>query len=144
MRSRIPSRRVLALLLLLGPIGLFTACVHVDHHGRGHGASAHGVRHGPPPHAPAHGYRHKLSHHGGAQLAFDSGIGVYVVAGHSDLFFWDDHFYRWHDSGWQSSARLNRGWISIGTAKLPGRLAKKHGGRRRGHAPKHHRAKRRR
>lgn len=144
MRSRIPSQPALALLLLLGPSGLLTACIHVDPHWRSQGAPAHGVRaaHGPPPHAPAHGYRHKLNHHGGVQIAFDSGIGVYVVAGHTNLFFLDDHFYRWHNDGWQSSARLDRGWISIGTAKLPGHLAKKHAGKRHGHSPKHHPAKR--
>ena len=144
MRSRIPSRRVLALLLLIGPIALLTACVHRDHHGRGHGAPEHGLRagHGPPPHAPAHGYRHKLHHHGDAHIAFDSGIGVYVVEGHTDLFYWDYHFYRRHDGGWQISSRLDRGWISIGAAKLPGHLAKRHAGRGHGHSPKHHPAKR--
>ena len=59
--------------------------------------------HGPPPHAPAHGHRHKLRGHGGS-LTFDSGLGVYVVVGHGDLFYWRDHFYRWHDGGWQTSA----------------------------------------
>ena len=107
-------------------------------------SNAHGVHrgHGPPPHAPAHGYRHKLNHHGGVQISFDSGIGVYVVAGHSDVFFWDDHFYRWHDSGWQTSAGLDRGWIQVATAKLPGHLARKHAGRGHGHARKRHPAKR--
>ncbi len=145
MRSRNPSRRALALLLLLlGAIALLTACVHVDHRGRGHSAPAHGVRagDGPPPHAPAHGYRHRLNHHGGVQISFDSGIGVYVVAGHSDVFFWDDHFYRWHDSGWQTSAGLDRGWIQVATAKLPGHLARKHAARGHGHSRKHHPAKR--
>ncbi len=145
MRSQNPSRRAPALLLgLLGAIALLAACVHVDHRGRGHSGPAHGVHagHGPPPHAPAHGYRHKLHHHGDAQIAFDSGIGVFVVEGHTDLFYWDYHFYRRHDGGWQISSRLDHGWISIGAAKLPGHLAKKHAGRGRGHSPKHHPAKR--
>ena len=144
MYSQISAQRVVVSVALVCAVGLLTSCIHVVSPGRGYGAPADVRRaeHGPPPHAPAHGYRHKLHGRGGARVAFDSGIGVYVVVGHTDLFFWNDYFYRWHDGGWQTSARRNGGWASIGSGKLPGRLARKHAGKRRGHSPKHHPAKR--
>ena len=145
MHCLISVRRLVAAFVLLGAVGLLSACVHIVSPGLSHSATAHHVRagHGPPPHAPAHGYRHKLQDHGGGQIAFDSGIGVYSVVGHNDLFFWEGRFYRWLDGRWQTSTRRDRGWASVDSARLPGRLAQKHNARRGRHSPKHHPAKHR-
>lgn len=64
-------------------------------------------RGGPPPHAPAHGYRHKGQSH---DLVFDSGLGVYVVQGRPDYYFWDNRYFRYHDGDWQYAADLDGRW----------------------------------
>ena len=136
MRSSFASQRLLAIVLLAGAFALLTACAHFDHTyraNRHHKAGGAHAGHGPPPHAPAHGYRHKLHHHGGLQIAFDSGLGVYAVVNHPDLFFWEDQFYRLSDRAWHVSAYLDHGWVSIGTSRLPRHLAKKHHPAKRGH-----------
>ena len=79
--------------------------------------------HGPPPHAPAHGYRH---HHQGAKLAFDSKLGVYVVAGHVDRFYSDGHFLRLHAGSWQVSASLRGPWSPYPSGSVPRGLRSSH------------------
>ena len=86
------------------------------------------ARRGPPPHAPAHGYRHKhVSHGSSVDLVFDSGLGVYVVVGWPDHYWRDDHYYRWVDGTWMVSVKLDGGWISCGSSRLPPGLVAKHG-----------------
>lgn len=63
---------------------------------------------GPPPHAPAHGYRHK--HSDGIVLVFDSKLGVYVVSGYTNLYYYQDRFYRQHKNNWQSSGHYEGPW----------------------------------
>jgi hypothetical protein len=63
---------------------------------------------GPPSHAPAHGYRHK--HQSGAELRFDSSLGVYIVVGHTDIYFHDGWFIRMRSGTWQISATLGGPW----------------------------------
>jgi hypothetical protein len=79
---------------------------------------------GPPPHAPAHGYRHK--HQSGAELWFDSDLGVYVVVGHSDLYFHDGWFLRFHSSIWEVSATLGGPWKPKAAEWVPPGLRSKH------------------
>jgi len=78
---------------------------------------------GPPPHAPAHGYRH---HHQGAELAFDSGIGVYAVVGYPNHYYSNGRFLRLHGSAWQQSASPNGPWIACSSRSLPAGLRKLH------------------
>lgn len=83
-------------------------------------------RQGPPPHAPAHGYRHK--HGDGARLRYDAGLGVYIVIGHADTWFFDDLYFRWSDGRWVASVRLDGGWSACPEKQLPhGLREKKHG-----------------
>jgi hypothetical protein len=96
--------------------------------------------HGPPPHAPAHGYRAKNRQ--GAELVFDSGIGVYVVVGLPGVYFWSDLYYREARGGsWERCDRLDGAWIAVGDTSLPPGLrdkkASKSGppGKARGHGP---------
>jgi hypothetical protein len=86
---------------------------------------------GPPPHAPAHGHRHQQSH--GAQLVFDSGLGVYLVSGYSDYFYYDGLYLRLDGGIWQASISLDGPWESRSLESMPPGLRKK------GHAkPKSH------
>ncbi len=79
---------------------------------------------GPPPHAPAHGYRHK--HPDGVQLVFDSGIGVYVVAGYTEHYFYKDKYYRWSKNSWQVSSHIGKGWAPVSEKSIPPGLRKTH------------------
>lgn len=98
------------------------ACVH---HGPMH--PVHGPvieRGGPPPHAPAHGYRHR---HGGVDLTFDSGLGVYAVIGHPGYYFWDNLYWRYHEGFWRYSPSWGGSFIVSEGKRVPPGLAKKHG-----------------
>ena len=72
---------------------------------------------GPPPHAPAHGYRHK--HGNDLDLIYDSRLEVYVVAGSSKRYWWDDNFYRKRGNQWQLSAKLDGPWTGVNKKKVP-------------------------
>ncbi len=80
---------------------------------------------GPPPHAPAHGYRqrHRRS---GADLVFDSGLGVYVVVGLGH-YFYGDRFYRWRNDAWQISVNAHGPWNWIDGSAVPRKLFKSKG-----------------
>jgi hypothetical protein len=79
---------------------------------------------GPPPHAPAHGYRHK--HRSGAELRYHSGLDVYVVAGHTDVYFHDGWFVRIRSGIWQVSATLAGPWEPKTADWVPPGLRAKH------------------
>ena len=90
----------------------------------------------PPPHAPAHGYRHK--HESGAKLRFVSRLGVYVVVGHTNLYFHDGWFVRVHDGIWEVSVRLDGPWKPKRAGRIPPGLRAKHHAKKpkhRGHGP---------
>ncbi|MBI4720540.1 MAG: hypothetical protein HY770_04850 [Chitinivibrionia bacterium] len=72
---------------------------------------------GPPPHAPAHGYRHKHAH--GMELVYDAHLGIYVVAGYTDYYYYERNFYRLHEGQWQISARIDGPWKTSSKFKLP-------------------------
>jgi hypothetical protein len=93
-------KKLLLFAVMLTPFWI-SGCVHHHYHDPGYS------RGGPPPHAPAHGYRHKQSNH---DLVFDSGLGVYVVLGRPDYYFWDNRYYRYHDGHWQFSADVDGRW----------------------------------
>jgi hypothetical protein len=85
--------------------------------------SVEAKHHGPPPHAPAHGYRHK--HSDGAVLVYESGIGVYVVRGYSDIYFYGDNYYRLHKGSFTISGHVDGPWHKVAVKKLPRGLRKK-------------------
>jgi hypothetical protein len=74
------------------------------------------ARKSPPAHAPAHGYRRQHIH--GYELVFDTGLGVYVAVGHTDVYYHQGHFYRFHGGVWQISLRADV-WQPAGIDKLP-------------------------
>jgi hypothetical protein len=74
-------------------------------------------RQGPPPHAPAHGYRHK--HPDGVELVFQTGIGVYVVTGYTDIYFYEGHFYRVRKNKCEMSVHIGGPWRKAQVEALP-------------------------
>ena len=127
--------RAALVTLALSASGL-TACISVSHHHthRAPGAGPHEARGGPPPHAPAHGHRHEQhTHRGGVDLIFDSGLGVYVVVGWPDHYWHRDRYYRFADGGWMISARIDGGWATCASSRVPGGLQKKHARGKQGH-----------
>lgn len=79
---------------------------------------------GPPDHAPAHGYRKKHRRHD-VVMVYDSGLGVYVIAGHDGLYFHGDYFYRMDGGGsWRVSLNLNGPWEPSGGHTVPAGLYK--------------------
>lgn len=80
-------------------------------------------RTGPPPHAPAHGYRHK--HADGAELEYRSDLGVYVVIGRPDHYYYKDRYYRLNGGSWEASVDLSGTWAPAREKKLPSGLRNK-------------------
>ena len=81
------------------------------------------VGHGPPSHAPAHGHRRKQVC--GVELVFDTGLGVYVVVGHPDHYYYDGYFYRLTGGVWEVSLRFDGGWAVRAGKPLPPGLRNK-------------------
>lgn len=110
------SMRVVTGGFILGVMLFASGCAvyPAHHHDRGYG---------PPPHAPAHGYRAKYDNH---DLIYDSHLGVYLVVGLPDYYFYDGHFYRHEHDGWYYSKRFDRDWDRYNERKLPPGLAKKY------------------
>jgi hypothetical protein len=59
------------------------------------------------------------------ELVFDSGLGVYVVVGLPDHFFWDGFFLRIEKGLWYSSLRIDSGWEPRSSDALPPGLRNK-------------------
>lgn len=129
-RTRLPRTAILAPLALAASLSL-SAC-QVE--GARYPAPAAQVvvaepqRGGPPPHAPAHGYRRKQqTAHGELELRFDSSLGVYVVVGLPDLYFYADHYFRLGTSGWEISVRHDSGFVLAAQSQVPPGLIKAKG-----------------
>ena len=86
-----------------------------------------GRGHGPPAHAPAHGLRHKYVE--GVELIFDVGMGVYVVVGCVDHYYYDGYFFRLHGDVWEISLYPDRDWGPLGHRSLPPGLHAKGNGK---------------
>ncbi|MDA1309664.1 MAG: hypothetical protein O2985_08665 [Proteobacteria bacterium] len=72
---------------------------------------------GPPPHAPAHGYRYR--HRDGVDMSYDQRLGVYVVVGRPNYYYWDRQYFRYYGDHWQRSERIDSRWIDGDTRSLP-------------------------
>jgi len=79
---------------------------------------------GPPPHAPAHGYRYNYQGH---DVVYDSNLGVYIVVGLQDYYFYDNNYYRYSNNRWYYSRDLDRDWRDYDDKRLPPGLAKRYG-----------------
>jgi len=89
-----------------------------------------GRGHGPPAHAPAHGHRRKYV--AGVELVFDAGMGVYVVVGCVDHYYYDGTFFRLHGDVWEISLHPDRDWGPLGHKSLPPGLHAKANGKANG------------
>lgn len=107
----------LVLIISLGLLMTSCARTHV------HRTVVVGPSYGPPPHAPAHGYRHHHAH--GVVLVFDAKLGLYYVAGHSDINYHQGRFYRHHGDRWQVSKKFKGPWGRAGKRAVPKALHKK-------------------
>ncbi|MFA4948164.1 MAG: hypothetical protein WC674_06605 [Candidatus Krumholzibacteriia bacterium] len=77
-----------------------------------------------PPGTAGHGY---VAVHSGVELVFDSGLGLYIVTGHPNYYYYGGYYYRVHDGGRYGRCRTIDGpWSSINPSKLPPGLAKKY------------------
>lgn len=108
----------IVVVLLAGSIAVFGCSRTVVHKGRSSKTeTAEADKPGPPPHAPAHGYRHK--HSNGVVLVYESSIGVYVVSGYRDVYFYKNSYYRMHKNRWQASHRVDGPWRQSSDKKVP-------------------------
>jgi hypothetical protein len=127
--SLLVATTAIAALLACGPVRSVTvgrrgpdpAPGPVVHEGSGHG---------PPPWAPAHGYRHKhqrayQSHSGTVDLVFDSGLGVYVVVGLPNYYYWDGWYLRLDAGRWVQAPHLDSRWSPCPVDRVPGGLRAK-------------------
>ena len=67
---------------------------------------------------------------------FDSGLGVYVVVGIPDLYFFSDHYFRLGDAGWQISLHHDSGWTLAAQSQVPDGLWKSKGNGKNAKGPK--------
>jgi hypothetical protein len=122
--GKMRSRFVVAWIGAAALLG--SGCIIVD----GRGPAPRAVAHvpGPPPHAPAHGHRHK---HHGRDLVYDSALGVYVVVGVPNLWFFDGHYVRWYGERWEIGVEIEGPWRVATINRVPAGLRDKrhpHGG----------------
>jgi hypothetical protein len=86
--------------------------------------------HGPPPWAPAHGYRRKYEHayqhrDSTVDLVFDSGLGVYIVVGIPNYYYWNGTYVRLNGTSWSRAPYLDARWTPCSEDELPGNLRSK-------------------
>lgn len=89
--------------------------------------------HGPPPWAPAHGYRRNrqrayLVRKETVDLVFDSGLGVYVVVGIPNHYYWNGMYLRLSGDRWSQARYLDARWDPCSEDALPGKLARRDDG----------------
>jgi hypothetical protein len=130
-------RTIRSLALLAAATGSCSllACVIVDdssyHRGPSHPPVVERDEgHGPPPWAPAHGYRRKherayQSRPDTVDLVFDSGLGVYVVVGIPNYYYWDGVYLRIDSGRWYRAPYLDARWAPCPVDSLPGNLRSK-------------------
>ena len=94
----------------------------------GHSVQGHDQG-GPPPHAPAHGYRAKQRGSSGSdvELVFDSDLGVYIVVGIPDRYYWNGYYLRIVGEQWSASVELDGRWQPRSADSLPPGLRKNAG-----------------
>jgi hypothetical protein len=112
----ISFRQFIAIVMALGILLTSSACTVVARDDHYHG-------YGPPPHAPAHGYRH---HHDDLDLVFDTSLGLYLVFGHPDYYWYDNWYYHWDGRYWNRSKHFKRGWKHSDHGYVPKKLYRKY------------------
>ncbi len=76
------------------------------------------------PHHPPHGHVYV---YGGVDMVFDSGLGLYIVTGYPDCYFWGGHYYRYHAPYWEYSTGIHGPWrVERRYDALPPALRERH------------------
>ena len=68
------------------------------------------------PAHPMHGYRHV---HGGIEMVYDSGMGLYIVTGYPNHFFYGGRYYHYREPNWEISVNINGPWRQEAFQSLP-------------------------
>ena len=121
------NRRIITITVLLLMLGTaLSACgTTAVYHDQGYYG---GYYYGPPPLAPLHGYRH---HYHGHDLVYDGYLGVYIVLGEVNHYYYRGHYYRYdnHHRHWYHRSGFDKSWNRYDHRRpLPPRLVKKHPG----------------
>lgn len=119
------TRNYFVVALLASMVIALSACSMMLRSNRTEGPVGGEERGGPPPNAPARGYQHEQS--GEIQLVFDSNMGVYIVSGYTEHYYYHNRYYRWNNGSWQTSPKINRGWSSAPEKTIPPGLRRTHG-----------------
>ncbi len=119
-RFTVKIRDTIALgIIFLCVCFMATSCSQHQHAGI-YSTSKNKKGNGPPPHAPAHGYRHKHQH--GVELVYNSKLGVYVVIGFPNHYFYEGHYFRLGGEDWEISMNIEGPWRVAGKEVLPSGL----------------------
>ena len=113
---------ILAVAILICIALIVTSCTR-QHKPLTYHSSDGKKSYGPPPHAPAHGYRRKHQH--GVELVYDSKMGVYVIVGFPNHYYYNDHYFRLGNDTWEISAHIKGPWIVASEDVLPSGLKSK-------------------
>ena len=73
-----------------------------------------------------YGYRDGYSYYR-PDLRYDNRLGVYIVVGMPNHYYYDDRFYRYRGDRWYSSTQLSGGWRQTSYRRLPPGLANRYG-----------------
>lgn len=110
MRTHYSSWNVLALVLIASMAT--SACMVVHDH---------------PPNRPRAGYVYYYEPDD-VRLVFDVGLGLYVVEGHPDCYYYSGRYYRVDNGVWVTTTEFKAGkWKKAKRNSLPPGLAKKMG-----------------
>jgi len=71
--------------------------------------------------APRHGFRRTYQGH---ELSYDTGVGAYAIIDRPGVYFHNNRYLRRHNGVWQSSKKLNGGWLSATERHVPRKLKK--------------------
>ena len=57
---------------------------------------------------------------------YDSGLRLYVVSGHANIYYSDDRYYRLRHGVWESTTHFQGNWRRASSKSLPPGLQSKH------------------
>jgi len=117
MREFATRLRLAPLVLGASVLAAFASTGCVVYHGPSHAPITYTAA--PPPRAAANGYAHRYQ---GVVLVFDRSWNGYAVRAHPGHYFYVDHYYRWHDGGWQKARNFRGPWATVELRAVPAGL----------------------
>lgn len=113
------ARKIILVILAGSALTLSGCAVYPAHSGYVYEQYSNG----PPPYAPAHGYRSTYNAH---NMVYDSHLGVYVLLGLPDQYYYDNVYYRYNSKNWYYRHNDKDKWRKYDKRKLPPGLARKY------------------